>query len=208
MIVFSIRPAFPQDALVAARLIALSMGPMADFLFASRVGPGGAEAVLADLFARPGNRFSHQFAEVAEVGGRAVGLLIAYSSHLMGRLAVAMGRQLAETRGVRGILRLMPRVLPLAPFREAEAGEYFINTLAVLPEFQGQGIGSRLLLRAEERAAGEGLSRCALSVEVENLRAKRLYERAGFRIVRTFEHPWLERFCGCRGFHRMVKMTM
>ena len=207
MITLAIRPACPEDALAAARLIALSMGPLADFFFASGMRKG-TEQVLADLFRRSGNRFSHQFAEVAELGGRAAGLLIAYSSRLMGRLALAMGRQLVEIGGLRSVLRLVPKTLPLALFREAEPGEYFINTLAVFPEFQGQGIGTRLLRRAEEKAAQEGLVRCALSVEVENLRAKRLYERTGFCIVRTFEHPWLEHFCGCRGFHRMVKMVI
>jgi ribosomal protein S18 acetylase RimI-like enzyme len=72
-------------------------------------------------------------------------------------------------------------------FRAAEPGYGFVSeqlpelSIAVFPEFRGQGVGSLLLgaLVARARAAGEpGLS---LSVAVENP-ALRLYQRHGFAI--------------------------
>lgn len=203
MFAFSTRPALPGDAPIAGRLIYLSMGPMADFLFSGRTSPS-AEHTLASLFAKPQNRFSYQFADVAETGGLIVGLLIAYPSHLMRRLAFAMSRQIAEICGIKAILRLLPLALPFLWVHETEGREYYISNLAVAPDFQGKGIGTFLLKRALSRAVEMGLGRCALSVEVDNARALRLYERLGFRIVKTFEHPWLKRFCGYRGVHRMV----
>lgn len=200
---FAIRPALPSDAPAAGRLLHLSLGPMADFLFPRRASPN-VEQALAGLFARPQNRFSYEFADVAEVDGQAVGLLIAYPSALIGRLALPMGWQMAEICGLRAVLRLLPLTLPLLVMREAEANAYYISNLAVLPEFQGQGIGTRLLERAQAKAAEMGLTKCALTVEVGNKQALRLYERLSFRIVRTFEHPWLEHLCGYRGVHRMV----
>lgn len=58
-----------------------------------------------------------------------------------------------------------------------------IGPLAVVPEFQGRGLG-RILLRAALRAAGEqSYSRTILCVNAENERAQGLYTGEGFRQV-------------------------
>ncbi|HLN61494.1 MAG TPA: GNAT family N-acetyltransferase [Symbiobacteriaceae bacterium] len=51
--------------------------------------------------------------------------------------------------------------------------------MAVLPDFQGKGLGTAVLqgLQAEARQAGKPLQ---LSVRKENMGARRLYERLGF----------------------------
>ena len=55
-----------------------------------------------------------------------------------------------------------------------------IHDLAVLPEYQGHGIG-RSLLEAVQRGARErGCARVTLEVLENNPRAKHLYEAAGF----------------------------
>jgi ribosomal protein S18 acetylase RimI-like enzyme len=61
------------------------------------------------------------------------------------------------------------------------AEEILIVDIAILPAFRGRGAGSVLLgrLREQARAAGKRLS---IHVEREN-RARRLYERLGFRLV-------------------------
>ncbi len=52
--------------------------------------------------------------------------------------------------------------------------------LAVLEEFQGKGIGTRLLHRAIARVKEKGFRRVTLLVSEDNSRARRLYEREGF----------------------------
>ncbi len=52
--------------------------------------------------------------------------------------------------------------------------------LAVLEEFRGKGIGTRLLHRAIARVKEKGLKRVTLLVSEDNSRARRLYEREGF----------------------------
>jgi mycothiol synthase len=63
-----------------------------------------------------------------------------------------------------------------------ENGEYmaWIGPVAVLPEYQGKGLG-RILLRAGVRhAADSGLNSSVLVVDAENTRAVNLYLGEGF----------------------------
>ncbi|MBM3518660.1 MAG: GNAT family N-acetyltransferase, partial [Alphaproteobacteria bacterium] len=64
------------------------------------------------------------------------------------------------------------------------AGRNFrhLNFLGVLPEHQGQGIGTRLLAHGLARLDRE---RMAGYVETVNPRNARWYERFGFRLERT-----------------------
>ena len=55
-----------------------------------------------------------------------------------------------------------------------------IEQLAVRPELQSRGIGSRLIAEMEQRIAGRGRSFVVMGVEHDNPRARVLYERLGY----------------------------
>lgn len=55
-----------------------------------------------------------------------------------------------------------------------------VHDLAVLPDWQGKGIGGRLLAEVERRARARGSCKLTLEVHDTNTGAKRLYERVGF----------------------------
>lgn len=55
-----------------------------------------------------------------------------------------------------------------------------ISDIIVAPEGEGQGIGSRLMAKAEEWARSSGYRRLSLSVFAQNLRAREVYERLGY----------------------------
>ena len=57
---------------------------------------------------------------------------------------------------------------------------YFFG-LRVLPEFQRQGIGTALVAYAVSQCVKRGIFEFTIGVEADNLEAKRLYERLGFR---------------------------
>jgi ribosomal-protein-alanine N-acetyltransferase len=63
--------------------------------------------------------------------------------------------------------------------------EVHINNLAVLREYQGQGLGTALLQHVLEAGAGRGAERATLEVRRSNAQARRLYERLGFRVAAT-----------------------
>jgi len=200
----TIRQASRSDAAAAAQLTYLTMGGLADYL----LGLGDRDCALAalgGLAARPRNRFSYQLTDLALVAGDVTGLLTSYPEEEMRRLDLGMGWQMMQICGVGDFPRFVRRSLTLASLKEAKAGEYFINSIAVLPGFRRQGIATRLMTLAETKARQRGLDRCSLSVEVDNDAACRLYERLGYRIVDTMHWPRLERLIGHSGMHRMVK---
>lgn len=65
---------------------------------------------------------------------------------------------------------------------ECEAGEFYIDTLAVIPEHRGKGLAKVLLKAMIERAVKSGRP-AGLLVDKENHKARRLYESIGFRKV-------------------------
>ena len=67
---------------------------------------------------------------------------------------------------------------------EAQSGELYIDSLAVFLPYRHQGVGTRLLLQAKQRAKELGIPVTTLAVEPMNS-AKILYQKLGFRCNRT-----------------------
>ena len=111
------RPARLADADAAVELIYAPMGKFADYLFGAD-NPRRAREVLRGLYVREKNRFSHEFCDVAMVDGEVAGLLLSYPFSFLHSLALPMGKELKEIIGVKGIMRLTRRSLPL--MREKE----------------------------------------------------------------------------------------
>jgi ribosomal-protein-alanine N-acetyltransferase len=59
--------------------------------------------------------------------------------------------------------------------------EAFVQTLAVAPEAQGEGLGGRLLQLLLDEATRRGKTTVSLEVRADNARARALYERFSFR---------------------------
>ena len=80
-----------------------------------------------------------------------------------------------------------------------EKGEYYIERLAVLPEYRHRGIGGELLEFAVETLKKKGCSRIGIAIIEENTVLKEWYKRAGFieAGIRKFEHlPFTVCFLG------------
>jgi ribosomal-protein-alanine N-acetyltransferase len=58
-----------------------------------------------------------------------------------------------------------------------------VQTIAVVPEFEGRGIGSALLTRLIEEARLRGAADVLLEVRADNPRAQQLYVRFGFEQI-------------------------
>jgi len=194
-----IRPARPDDAPLAAVVFRLSMNRFAEYLF----GPDGraAEIALMKLFSRNAGRFGCEHAFVIEHHKRALGMLIAFPGRDLARLTLAPLRFLPLAFGW-GMFGFIARALSLASIREAEADEYYISNLAVLPAMHGRGYGPRLLNYADEQARARGLSKCSLLVSPRNKVALRLYKKYGYEIAATRHHK-----NPIASYHRMVKQV-
>jgi ribosomal protein S18 acetylase RimI-like enzyme len=80
-----------------------------------------------------------------------------------------------------------------------------IETLSVDPEFQGKGIGRRLLHAAEVEMPLHGIRRIRLEVALGNTIALSLYEKSGFRKAALLRDYYDYDHFGSRDAFRMVK---
>jgi len=90
----------------------------------------------------------------------------------------------------RGFLAELDRV-PAGFAKTAYHGEesrFDLNSLYVLPQYHGMGIGSRLLAASEQYALSLGAPDIWLGVMTQNVAAVEWYRRIGFRFVR--EEPF------------------
>ena len=120
------------------------------------------------------SQYSYVNTLVAESGGRVVGALVGYD-----------GARLKELR--EPIFPLLEQHLGEAINieDETEAGEFYLDSLGVLPECRGFGIGRALIVAMRDRAFAEGYERVGLIVDFDNPDAERLYQSLGFRRVGT-----------------------
>jgi ribosomal protein S18 acetylase RimI-like enzyme len=71
-----------------------------------------------------------------------------------------------------------------------ELGAGVLCQLAVNPELQGLGLGTRLISAAEQRILTRGLHRAVIGVETDNTRAQVLYERLGYQLIGRETDSW------------------
>ena len=71
---------------------------------------------------------------------------------------------------------------------EPRPDSIYIHEIQVLPEWQGQGVGTAVVRQIIEQAVSRGAS-VTLSVVQANPRARQLYERLGFEVT-AFETPF------------------
>lgn len=81
---------------------------------------------------------------------------------------------------------------PAAMDAETVPGEFYLDSLAVMPSHRGRGV-ARILLENGVKMAKEMRRPAILACSPENVGAKRLYESLGFRDTRIyslFGHPY------------------
>lgn len=198
-----LRPAHPQDARPAARLI-YSTGPASfNLAFGSH---DRAISLLERLFAKPGTISSYRYATVATLNSRVVGILVLTDTDAAHQTQALTGLELLRLVGPLFILFRLPVYLRQSgSSQRPKPGELFISDVAVAPEFHGKGIG-RLLMREAERIAREkSYKKLALEVSESNLQAISLYTSLGYTVTSEFADPWLKWRFGLSGVYRMSK---
>ena len=70
--------------------------------------------------------------------------------------------------------------VPLQELEDLASNSWYINVLAVYPDYQGKGVGTHFLAIAEQLAKNANKDTLSLIVSDANCSAKRLYERCGF----------------------------
>lgn len=140
--------------------------------------------VFLTLAEREVSQYSYRNTLIGEVGGKAAGAIVSYD-----------GARLTELR--QPIYPLLEEHLGSIPEIEDETddSEYYLDSVGVLSQFRGRGVGAALLSAATDKAFGEGYERVGLIVDYNNPAAERLYASLGFERVGT------RRFLGHQMWH-------
>ncbi|MCJ8010947.1 GNAT family N-acetyltransferase [Paenibacillus sp. KQZ6P-2] len=167
----TIRPAVREDAEQAARLLYDALHDVAHQLTGEE-SEQDAVRVLEEYFAAEEGRLSYHQAIVKEVEGVVAGIIIVYGGDQIGEL----DQPILER------LRKMKNDPDLRLDKESDEDEYYIDTLSVSPAFSGQGIATKLIHKAEERAKELGYEKIAMVVVTDNSRAYSLYLHLGYEV--------------------------
>lgn len=142
----------------------------------------GSQAIscLTELVQCSHNRFSYQYIKVAEIGDKIVGIVTFIPAAYVNANADYFDiLNLVQKFWLRFIQRF---VLSYVVQQVYPVESFYIGNLAVAAEYRNQGIGRQLLSRCIAEAAGTS-SPIFISVDLRNVKARRLYEFLGFRMV-------------------------
>lgn len=156
-----LRPATVEDAPFVALVMRMALGESRESVLAN----ASTLDLTTQLCQRTDTLYSYAHTWVACCGGQPVGACIAYPGIDYAALRAVTFPWVKTVLGVD---------LTDMAF-ETQAGEYYIDSLAVLPEYQGQGVATALLQRI--------LSLSPLPVALfvtPNNKAQKLYRSLGF----------------------------
>lgn len=170
---FEIRPAEIKDADIIADVIMEALGKE---LCESFTSEGNTLQDVHDLFAICGasadSQYSYKNTLIATVGGQSAGAIICYDGARLNELRQRFLDEFAKMHGYRIDQYITEETTP---------DEFYIDSLAVLPEYRGKGIARGLIeaaCRWNEETCGK---KVGLLVDKTNHRARGMYERLGFK---------------------------
>lgn len=164
-----IRKAMPADSSEIATILLLAMEEIV-YEFLGVRDKQAAFHFMEQMVSTENNQYSWQNAHVMHAEDKIAGAVIVYD-----------GARLHELRKPVAEYIRAHTSLPFAPEDETQAGEFYLDSIGVHPEWQGKGIGGTLLqYLISEYVEKQGL-KLGLLVEKANPAARRLYEKVGFR---------------------------
>ncbi len=160
------RNATINDAPFIAKVIclALNYNPQSNPLY----------VVFEELARMEISQYSYRNTIVAEINGVAVGAIIGYD-----------GARLHELRAPIYPLLFKHIGKDITIEEETQAGEFYLDSIAVVPKWRGHGIGRKLLTLMRNRAIENGHKRIGLLVDFDNPEAEKLYNSLGFKRINT-----------------------
>ncbi|WP_461218817.1 GNAT family N-acetyltransferase [Lapidilactobacillus salsurivasis] len=169
-----IRPAVLSDAPQAMPILMQIIHDM-EIPEVQAIGEPKIESLFEAAFAAPDYRYGYQqmLVYVDDPTQKVLGICVGYPAAKEATIDDAL-RPFLSQLGLPGDLRLFKDV-------EAQPGEWYLDSLAVAPAAQGQGIGGQLLDFLPTWLAPKGETVISLNVDLGNPKAKQLYSHHGFR---------------------------
>ena len=184
-----IREANKSQAAEIARLIMTAMTDGCCLYFCGEgYGLEDFYKMMTMLVEREDSQYSYRNTLVAMDADKVVGISVSYDGGRLSELRPAFIKAAKEHVGKDHS----------GMDDETQAGELYLDCLAVLPEYRRQGIARKLLLATRERANRLGLPCVGLLVDKDNRVGEALYTSAGFQYVN--DNQW--------GGHRMKHLVL
>lgn len=178
-----IREAKKAQAAEIARLIMMAMTDDCCLHFCGDGhGLDDFREMMTALVAREDSQYSYRNTMVAMDGETVVGITISYDGGMLHALRRAF-IQAAKTFLGKDHSDMDD---------ETQAGELYLDSLAVLPDYRRQGIARRLLKASKEKADAMGLPCVGLLVDKGNPAGEAFYASVGFRYANDSQwggHP-------------------
>ena len=164
-----IRKATKDDAALIAKVVAMAIGDDIAKVYCGE----NHQMVLKELACMEVSQYSYRNVLVAEVDGMPAGAAVAYDGADLYKLREATLKVISKYRDEE--LKITED--------ETDASEYYLDSLGVLPEYRGCGVGAKLILALKEIAYEKYNKPLGLLVDFENPKAERLYKSLGFERV-------------------------
>lgn len=164
-----IRKAYKEEAKQIAELLLLAW-PVEEIIHSSGTTYDQLLESVARIAASTQTIYSYENTIVAEVDSSIVGAMCAYDGAEYQRLKQPVVDMIGEDSG-------------FAQLKETEAGEFYLDSVGVLPEYRGRGIATKLFEAQITRATNLGHKKAGLIVDIEKPQAEALYARLGFKHI-------------------------
>lgn len=137
--------------------------------------------IMKNLFMQSGNFFSFEHSYFIEFKGKKAGMALAYNGKQK------KGENLHTCLLLIKYLKwgLFTRIFSFLKTRDVGKiveDEFYLNSIAVYPEFRSLGLGKKLLSIIEREAKKRGNKKIILNVEQNNERAVNFYEKLGYSL--------------------------
>jgi len=166
----TIRQAAIDDSRIIARSLVMAMGEETAKVYCGN----NYINVLDEIVRMEDSQYSYHNALLAMADDVPAGAIVGYDGGLLNRL---------RDKTLSVIHKYNPRLTVVD--EETENGEFYLDSIGILPEFRGCGIGRKLLLAMRDKAFSSGHKCVGLLVDYENPQAEKLYASLGFKRVGT-----------------------
>ncbi len=141
------------------------------------------DKLMRSLFRYKRTLFSFEHMRCVKVDGRNAGMYLGYDWRVKKKEDPRTAELLARYMKEEFTAQLPHLIWAGSVLCEIEDGTFYISNIAVYPEFRSSGLGTSLLLDAEEASRKLGAKSIALDVETDNEGGIRLYKRMGYDII-------------------------
>ena len=166
-----IRKANIEDAEIIATYILLAMEEIL-YQFIGEKSREKARQFLTNLIGKKNNQYSYENCWVMELNKEVAAVAVVYDGARLQILRAPVAQEIKAMFNK-----------DFNPEDETEAGEVYIDSIAVSPQQQGQGLGAKLLQFLIDEYVIKRKETLGLLVDKENPNAKKLYLKLGFKMV-------------------------